>query len=98
MRKSTLPVSRGLTLVELLVIITIIGLLAGWLLPAVQAAREAAGRATCMNHLRQLGLALHQYESAVGSFPPFRNMSILPYRVTGPSIESSASVDRKSTR
>ena len=60
----------ALTLTELLAVIAIIGLLAGLLLPAVQAAREAARRATCSNNLRQLGKAIQIYESANGHFPP----------------------------
>lgn len=59
----------GFTLVELLVVIAIIGILIALLLPAVQAAREAARRAQCKNNLKQLGLALHNYHSALGSFP-----------------------------
>lgn len=57
------------TLVELLVVITVIGVLAALLLPAVQAAREAARRAQCADHLKQLGLAMHQYHHNVGAFP-----------------------------
>lgn len=60
---------RGFTLVELLVVIAIIGILVGLLLPAVQAAREAARRAQCMNNVRQIGLALTNYESAYKRFP-----------------------------
>ena len=63
---------RGFTLVELLVVIAIIGILVGLLLPAVQAAREAARRMSCSNNIRQLGLALHNYESAYKVIPPSR--------------------------
>ena len=60
---------RGFTLIELLVVIAIIAVLIALLLPAVQAAREAARRAQCINNLKQMGLALHNYHSAIGSFP-----------------------------
>src|SRR5205809_4675490 len=71
---------RGFTLVELLVVIAIIGVLVVLLLPAVQMARESARRMSCMNHLRQLGLAVHNYHDTNRVFPA----SVYGYKACDP--------------
>jgi prepilin-type N-terminal cleavage/methylation domain-containing protein/prepilin-type processing-associated H-X9-DG protein len=79
-----LPRRQGFTLIELLVVIAIIAVLIGLLLPAVQAAREAARRAQCVNYLKQLGLAVHNYISANDVFPA-QSMQNTTYWAWNPS-------------
>jgi prepilin-type N-terminal cleavage/methylation domain-containing protein/prepilin-type processing-associated H-X9-DG protein len=89
---------RGFTLVELLVVIAIIGILIALLLPAVQAAREAARRSQCSNNLKQVGLALHNYHDTQQCFPPgditVNRMGTLAFIL--PQMEQTALYDQLS--
>jgi len=108
--RSARPERQGFTLVELLVVIAIIGILIALLLPAVQAAREAARRSQCTNNLKQFALALHNYHDTYKTFPRYNqlpaqsgassayaysvHMKILPYIEQGAIYEEIKSISR----
>jgi len=94
--KRTIRGINGFTLVELLVVIAIIGVLVSLLLPAVQAAREAARRSQCVNNQKQIGLALLNYESAFGNLPAGRHGCDGAVNADVPGCESGTTIERSS--
>src|SRR5436305_3534796 len=85
----------GFTLIELLVVIAIIAVLIALLLPAVQAARAAARRASCVNNLKQLGVAMHNYHGTIGTFPIGRQGINRPSGDTGYVGDSTGTNHRR---